>query len=173
MKLGAQVFGALSAALLLFLLLGLLLPGTWKAEAAIFVPAPPSAVFPLINRLTSWGDWTPIPETGLEAFGAAEGVGAGLRWDDPQYGSGETRIVGSRQDAEVEYEVEVEGGALKIRGSLFLEPEEAGTRIRWVEEGDFGWNPLMGYATGRMASSQEEAMRESLGKLAEEAVKLP
>ena len=81
--------------------------------------------------------------------------------------------MGSRQDAEVNYEVEVEGGALKIRGSLFLQPEEAGTRIRWVEEGDFGWNPLMGYATGRMASSQEEAMRESLGKLAEEAVRLP
>ena len=58
--------------------------------------------------------------------------------------------------------VEVERGALKIQGLLTLEQEEGGTRIIWRESGDFGWNPLMGFAARGMASSQGDAMRESL-----------
>lgn len=165
MRLGAKVFGGLSGILLLFLLVGLLLPGSWQAQEEILLPVPPSSVFPLVNRLSSWELWTPFPESGLVPFGPPEGAGAGLRWDDSQYGKGEVRIIGSREDTEVVYEVAVEQGALRIRGTLTLEPEDGRTRLRWVEEGDFGWNPLMGYAARGMAASQGEAMKASLGRL--------
>jgi hypothetical protein len=104
----------------------------------------------------------------LEAFGPPTGVGAGVRWDDPRYGAGEVRIVGSEEDRMVEYEVIVENGALTIHGSITLEPEGVGTRVRWVEEGDFGWNPLLGYAARGMSSSQAETMRQSLRMLSDE-----
>lgn len=165
MKLGARIFGVLAGILLLFLLVGLLLPGTWSAGEEALLPAPPSSVFPLLNRLSAWDLWTPFPDTGLEWFGPPEGVGAGLRWDDPGYGKGEARIVRSVEGAEVRYEVEVEGGALRIHGVLTLEAEGVGTRLRWVEEGDFGWNPLMGYAARGMADSQGKAMKASLERL--------
>jgi len=165
-KLGAKIFGFLAGILLLYLLVGLLLPGTWKAEEDAVLPAPPSAVYPLLSRISAWERWTPFPETGLEVFGPAEGIGAGLRWDDPRYGRGEARIVEARENRAVEYEVLIEGGALKIRGSLTLVPEGEGSRIHWVENGDFGWNPLMGYAAKGMASSQGEAMRASIARLA-------
>ena len=166
MKFGAKVFGVLSALLLLFLLIGLLLPGKWEAEAEAVIQAHPEELFPLLNNLENWAQWSPMPESGQEAFGSLSGVGAGLRWDDPQYGVGEVRIVSSQTDAEVGYEVEVEGGALKIQGLLTLERVEGGTRIIWREAGDFGWNPLMGFAARGMASSQGDAMRESLATLA-------
>jgi hypothetical protein len=165
MRLGAKIFGGLSGILLLYLLVGLLLPGSWRAQEEILLPAPPSSVFPLVNRLSAWELWTPFPQSGLVSFGPPEGEGAGLRWDDPQYGKGEVRIIRSREDAEVSYWVEVEEGALTIRGVLTLEPEGGGTRLRWVEDGDFGWNPLMGYAARGMADSQGEAMKASLGRL--------
>jgi len=160
------VFGFLSGILLLFILVGLLLPGTWSAEEDAFLPAPPSAVFPLLSRLSAWGSWTPFPDTGLEAFGPAEGVGAGIRWNDPDYGRGEARITGLEEDRVVEYEVLIEGGSLRIQGRLTLRPNPDGTQIHWTEEGDFGWNPLMGYAARGMASSQANAMRASLDRLA-------
>lgn len=165
MRVGAKIFGALAGILLLFLLVGLLLPGTWRAQEEVLLPAPPSSVFPFLNRLSAWDLWTPFPDTGLEGFGPPEGVGAGLRWDDPRYGGGEARIVRSVENAEVGYEVEVDGGALRIHGVLTLEAEGGGTRLQWVEEGDFGWNPLMGYAARGMAESQGEAMRSSLETL--------
>jgi len=167
-KWGARIFGALAGILLLYLLVGLLLPGTWTATEEAVLPVPPSAVYPYLSRISAWGAWTPFPETGLEVFGPSDGVGAGVRWDDPRYGKGEARIVEARQDTAVGYEVLIEGGALKIRGSLTLIAEGEGSRVRWVENGDFGWNPLMGYAARGMASTQGEAMKSSLLRLAAE-----
>jgi hypothetical protein len=164
-KLGLKIFGALSGVLILFLLLGLLLPGTWEAEADTFLPAPPPTVFPFVNRMDQWVDWNPMPESGSEFLGPAEGVGAGLHWDDPQYGEGRVQILTSEADQRVEYEVSVEGGSLRIHGAFSLSPEEGGTRVHWTERGDFGWNPLMGYAARGMSASQGVAMRSSLETL--------
>jgi len=165
-KWGARIFGVLAGILLLYLLVGLLLPGTWTAAEEAVLPAPPSVVYPFLSRISAWEAWTPFPETGLEVFGPPDGVGAGVRWDDPRYGKGEARIVEVRPDTAVGYEVLIEGGALTIRGSLTLVSEGEGSRVRWVENGDFGWNPLMGYAARGMASSQGEAMKSSLVRLA-------
>jgi len=165
MKLGAKIFGVLSGVLILYLLLGLLLPGTWEAEADTVLPAPPSTVFPFVNQMDSLVLWNLMPESGSEFLGPAEGVGAGLRWDDPQYGKGQFQIHVSQTDTRVEYEVLVEGGDLRIQGIFSLRPEGGGTRLHWVERGDFGWNPMMGYAARGMGAAQGEAMRSSLETL--------
>jgi hypothetical protein len=164
-KLGAKIFGILGGSLVLYLLLGLLMPGTWVARQEALVSSPPSAVFPYLNRMDLWQSWAPMPESGSESFGPPEGVDAGIRWDDPQYGRGQIQITGSFPNTEVTYSVEVEGGALRIEGKFALAPEGSGTRIEWEEAGDSGRNPLMGYAARGMSSSQGEAMRISLGRL--------
>lgn len=165
MKLGAKIFGALSGVLLLYLLLGLLLPGTWEAEVDTVLTVPPSTVFPFVNRMDRLVLWNHMPESGSEFLGPTQGVGAGLHWDDPQYGEGRVQILRSEADALVEYEVLVEGGSLRIHGVFSLSPEGGGTRLHWSERGDFGWNPLMGYAARGMAAAQGEAMRSSLEAL--------
>jgi hypothetical protein len=165
-KLAAKIFGGLSGLFLLFLVLGILLPGTWEARTSALILSPPASVFPLLDNLEAWSSWSPMPEAGSETFGNTHGVGAGLRWSDPQYGKGEMLITSSTLDSEVQYRVEIEGGALTILGRLSLTPEKGGTRIHWEEEGDFGWNPLMGYAAKGMAESQGEALQESLRALA-------
>ncbi len=165
MKLGAKIFGILSGVLILYLLWGLLLPGTWEAEADTVLPAAPSMVFPFVNRIDSLVLWNLMPESGSEFLGPAEGVGAGLRWDDPQYGEGQFQIQVSQAETRVEYEVLVEGGSLRINGIFSLSREGGGTRLHWAEKGDFGWNPLMGYAARGMGAAQSEAMRSSLETL--------
>jgi hypothetical protein len=88
-----------------------------------------------------------------------------LDWDDPRYGKGTYRVLLSDPGNLVEYEVRIEGGSLTIQGTLSLEPEGGGTHLRWLERGDFGRNPLMGYAARGMAGSQGEAMRANLDSL--------
>lgn len=165
MKWGAKVFGLLAGALIVYLALGLLLPGTWTAQAEALVSAPPDKVFPYLSSTDRWVLWNVLPSSGLESEGPREGVGAALRWDDPQYGSGRFRIVEIEARSRMAYEVSIEGGTLTVRGSLELSGEGDGTRILWTEEGDFGWNPLLGYAARGMASSQRDAMNASLEKL--------
>ncbi|MFC1576024.1 SRPBCC family protein [Gemmatimonadota bacterium] len=173
MRLGAKIFGTLGGLLILYLLAGSLLPGTWEAEFESAFPHPPSVVFPYLNQIDRWSDWMPMPPSGSQLFGPPGGVGAGLRWDDPQYGKGEVRILGSLPDSQVVYQVEVEGGALRFRGTLTLVARQDGTLVRWREEGDFGWSPLMGYAARGMSASQTEAMEASLQKLGEVLVEEP
>jgi hypothetical protein len=165
MKIGARIFGALAAVLLLYLVVGLLLPGEWVAEVEDELHHPPEEVFPLLDNMESWRRWAALPDSGTQLFGPPSGTGAGIRWDDPRYGSGEVRITESRPLASVGYIVEVEGGALTIHGLLTLEASAPGTRLRWREEGKFGWNPLLGYAARGMPASQAEAMRAGLDRL--------
>jgi hypothetical protein len=165
-KLGAKLLGFLAGLLLLYLLVGFLLPGRWEAQAEALLPTTPAGVFPLIQDPMAWSRWSPMPETGAERFGEERGVGAGLRWDDPRYGRGTMEIISAVQDQEVQYRVEVEGGSLQISGTLTLEQVPEGTRVEWRERGDFGWNPLLGYAALGMSRSQGTALKESLERLA-------
>ena len=54
----AKVFGGIGAVLVTFMLIGLVLPGTWAAEASIQIEAAPAEVFPFLNDLSRWDTWT-------------------------------------------------------------------------------------------------------------------
>jgi hypothetical protein len=169
-RIATWVMGSFAALAIGFLAVGFLLPSTWTAEATIEVTAPPEAVFPFLDSAEGWGRWTPSAEEGVESFGPEQGVGSGRRWDDPGYGAGAFQITAIEGVREVRYAVEVEGGAIRIDGILTLEPlgSEGGlpvTRIHWIENGDFGWNPLLGYMAGRMRELQGEQLQASLETL--------
>ena len=162
MKLGAKIFGVLAGVLLLYLLLGVFLPGTWTAQTEARLPARPEVVFPFLNQPNLWMRWNAVPDSGLEPVGGTSGVGAGLEWDDPRYGSGRFMIQESRPPRFVQYQVLVEDGALTVTGRLELSPDGTGSLLQWTEEGDFGWNPILGYAARGMGDSQREAMEAGL-----------
>jgi hypothetical protein len=159
------VLGAFALLLVTLLAIGFLLPSDWSAERDAWIQASPEEVFPFLHRAGAWQLWTPSPTGGVELFGPDAGVGSGRRWDDPGYGQGEFVIVDETPPERVTYRVEVEGGSIVIQGWLELEPEGEGTRVRWYEEGDFGWNPLLGYLAGRMGDLQGGQLEASLGFL--------
>jgi hypothetical protein len=122
-------------------------------------------VFPYLNRPELWIRWNSVPETGLVMVGGSAGEGAGFEWNDPQYGSGRFIIRKSHPSSLVRYEVLIEGGSLRVRGTLDLTSDGDQCILRWSEEGDFGWNPILGYAARGMADSQAQAMNASLETL--------
>jgi uncharacterized protein YndB with AHSA1/START domain len=176
LRIAGLAFGALAFVLVAFLVIGFLLPSEWRVERSAWIGAPPEEVFPYLDRAEAWSLWTPSPPTGVELFGPPAGPGSGRRWDDPGYGTGEFEITESTPPEAIEYRVDVEGGSIRIRGSIRLEREEEGTRLHWEEEGDFGWNPLLGYLAGRMGElqgGQLESALEFLRRLVEEGTALP
>jgi len=156
-------FGALL--FVLFLGVGALLPGTWRARASRVVPAEPGAILPYLDGPGGWRSWTPWPEEWLETDGPARGPGAAMRWDHPDMGDGIFEIVAVEGQERVAYTVLVEGGALRTEGRVELAPAEGGTRVTWTEEGDFGWNPLMGYWALAMGTVQGKELRKGLERL--------
>ena len=47
----AKIFGGIATVLVTLVLIGLVLPGTWSAEASIEIEADPTEVFPYLNDL--------------------------------------------------------------------------------------------------------------------------
>ncbi len=168
-RLAGIILGVIGLILVSVLVIGFLLPSGWSTERQALIPAPPEEVFPHLESARGWELWSPSPTTGFQFFGPEAGEGSGRRWDDDQYGEGEFVITSSTPPDSLRYEVEVEGGAIRIEGRMVLERrEEGGTRIHWREEGDFGWNPLLGFLAGRMddlQGAQLEASLESLRRL--------
>jgi hypothetical protein len=161
-----RVVASLAALLALFLVGGFLLPGTWSTERSRTMSLPADSIFPYVDVLARWEEWSPWPGVEIERTGPPRGTGAMMRWDDPFTGDGIFRIVESRGDSLLRYEVRVEGGSIRTDGSFRLQSRgPARTRVTWTESGDFGWNPLLGYAALTMERAQGKELEHGLARL--------
>ena len=160
------ILGVMALLLIGLLVLGFLLPSGWSVERSTTMEAQAEEIFPLISSARAWTLWTPSPETGFEYFGPQDGEGSGRNWDDELYGEGTFVITAVDPPQELRYEVEVEGGSIRITGHITLDPvDEQRTRVTWSEDGDFGWNPLLGYLARRMEDLQGSQLEQSLEAL--------
>jgi hypothetical protein len=164
-RIGGIFLGSIALIILGFLAVGFLLPSGWSAERSVTIHAPPDSIFPYLSRAEAWGEWTPSPEVGVELFGPEEGAGSGRRWNDEIYGEGEFLIREITPPTEVSYDVAVEGGSIRIAGVIRLSEEGGATLVQWREDGDFGWNPLLGYLSRRMDELQGTQLEASLATL--------
>ena len=65
----------------------------------------------------------------------------------------------------VTYGVEIGDGAMLVSGIITLRPESEGVRITWLEEGDLGRNPLMGYWALSMSRAQSDELVKGIERL--------
>lgn len=162
-----KIMGGLAGLLILLVLVGFLLPGTWSVQRSLLIEATPAEIFPYLNQPARWDLWTPWGAVESELEGPAGGPGARRSWNHPEQGEGFLEIVSTDPPRRVRYRVEVDGGAILMEGRLRLEEAREGTRVVWEEEGDFGWNPLLGYMALTMERSQGAQMARGLEALRE------
>lgn len=150
MKIVRISLAVLAGVIALLLLGSLLLPSRWQVERSIDIGVAPGVVFPYVNNLRKWPEWTswyqrePRPVT--QYSGPEEGVGARSTWQDAS-GQGEMDITVSVPDWGVTYNLSFEHGEFVARGEILLAPidQGSGTRVTWRTRGDSGMNPLARY----------------------------
>lgn len=162
---GVIVAGILALLAAAFLIVGILLPGTVEVTRTVEIDAPPETVFPLVNNLEAWTEWTPWGEVDSRLEGPAEGPGARRVWDDPALGSGSLTLLDARPPASVHYLVEVEDAALRFEGTISIEAGGPGSVVSWTERADLGWNPVLGWTALTLDESQGRQLDESLEQL--------
>ena len=182
---GVIVAGILALLAAVFLIVGILLPGTVEVTRTVEIDAPPETVFPLVNNLDAWTEWTPWGEVDSRREGPAEGPGARRVWDDPALGSGSLTLLDAQPSASpgaqrpaspdapapasvhygVRYLVEVEDAALRFEGTIVIEAGGPGSVVSWTERADLGWNPVLGWTALTLDESQGRQMDESLERL--------
>tara|TARA_Y100000588_G_scaffold392911_1_gene506678 strand:+ start:1082 stop:1669 length:588 start_codon:yes stop_codon:yes gene_type:complete len=169
-SLGTRILASGALLLSAFLLIGFLLPSSWESETTGYVAAPADIVFQFLDSPEGWQAWTPWPESGVERSGPERGIGATLSWDDQEVGTGSFTIQSLEENSMVTYGVEIGDGAMLVSGIITLRPESEGVRITWLEEGDLGRNPLMGYWALSMSRAQSDELVKGIERLRELAL---
>lgn len=157
--------GCFGFVLTAFLIIGVLLPGTWNAERTVTIAAEPTRVYPYLSDLGQWEAWTHWPELKSVEDSLVGQAGVHRSWDDPTYGAGTLTLVEREAPRVVRYEVRVEGG-VQIDGIIELTPSSGSTVLRWAEEGTFGRNPILRYTALSLDELQGEEMDKALERLA-------
>ena len=158
----------LAIALGLFLGVGLVLPRSWRVERSVLIAAPPERIAPLLVNLRRWQEWSPWtraldPQVRHTYWGPESGAGAGWSWLGPAMGRGKLTITWADPHRGLRLDEAIESDQVNAHAELSFLPDGAGTRVRWVDEGEL---PLLGgWFRGRVEATLGRHFEAGLGRL--------
>jgi len=127
-------------AILLLLVILFFIPASYTVERSIVIKADAAAIFPHINSLQKWPNWSAwnketYPTMVYTYEGPEEGVGAVSKWtvdsDD-----GMMKITKSDPMTGIHYDLSFDHGKMNSSGSLTFESVDGGTKVIWKNGGD-------------------------------------
>lgn len=116
-------------------------------ERATMIDAAPSAVFPQVNSLRNFHEWSPWtgkdPNMDVTWTGPDAGVGNVMEWRSEVKGVGNGRQEITASTADQQVRTALDFGAMGTAEAWFdLEPAGDGTRVTWGLNADMGNNPM-------------------------------
>lgn len=112
-------------------------PGEFNVTRTTIIPAPQAAVFPYINDLHKWQEWSPWakldPNVKNTFEGPSAGAGAKFGWSgNNEVGEGYMVITESKPDELVRFHLEFVKPMTGKCDTLFVfKPEGSGTHVTW------------------------------------------
>ncbi|MEL6548449.1 MAG: SRPBCC family protein [Myxococcota bacterium] len=142
----ALVFALFVGIPLVFMTVGLLLPGEVEVERSTVVPVSAEVAFRMLDSAEKWASYQrrerTVGKLDFQVTGLERGVGSGLQY----YISGKLvatfKIRWVEPPSLIEYGFSWEGAPLSGRGVFRLEPVENGTRVTRREVARIGADPL-------------------------------
>jgi hypothetical protein len=110
------------------------------------INAPESAVFPYLNNLHHFSEWSPWqlrdPQLKLSYSGPEQGKGAQVQWtsDKPSIGKGRIEILESEPNRSIDLAVNFNG--LEGTGSFKIAPDGSGSKVTWSFGYESGSSPV-------------------------------
>lgn len=154
-------------------------PNTFQIHRSHDVGAPAAEVFPLINDLSRWADWSPFekldPQVKKAFSDQSAGPGAWYSWSgNNKAGEGKLTIVESKPNTEVKMSLEfTRPFACNNQVQFTLEEGEGGTLVTWKMEGQnsfFNKAFQMFMDMDQMVGKEFEEGLRSLDRLAQNVV---
>lgn len=153
----------------IFAIIGSLLPRSYSFTAEINIAARDSDIFPQINSLQNWQNWSrqwnPAVIEGLtiQYNGQPTGVGAAQSWTERR-GSGKLWITESLPDSSITYEMTFEKRP-KMTSQIELVSADSVTTVRWSSQGSLPAGPFYGYFGWLFPSQMKSEYDRSLQSL--------
>jgi hypothetical protein len=147
------------------------LPAHVTVARTVVINAPESAVFPYVNNLHRFGDWSPWklrdPQLAITYGGPEEGKGALIQWTSqkPSIGTGNMQISDSNLNRSVELAANFNN--LEGTSSFEIAPSGSGSKITWSFGYDTGSSPLKRWKALMLDGFIGSEYRAGLDKLKE------
>lgn len=131
---------------LIALALGATLDSKWDTTSRVQIGAAKERIFPFINSLKTWPDWTvwnseKYPDMINKFEGPDAGQGATQYWDDGNM-KGVVKITASKANKSIRYRLSMRDGKLTMLGRIHLQKRGDKTLVVWQVSGDAGNNPI-------------------------------
>src|SRR5580704_11310836 len=116
-------------------------PDEFVVSRSTTISAPPEKVFPRVNELRKWEDWSPWAKIDPNAKsvyeGQAAGAGAAMSWDgDKRVGAGKMAIVDCKPGERVRIRLEfLRPYQATNMAEFYFKPENGQTLVTWSMSG--------------------------------------
>ncbi len=150
MKLLKRIIVGIIVLVVVLVAVAYVLPRHVSAERDIVIDATPEKIFPLVNDLKAFNEWSPWtkidPDMKVTYSGPESGVGQKSAWesDHSSVGNGSQVIVASEENKRVETTLDF-GNQGTANAVFELAPDGGGTKVTWSFESDLGMNPVSRY----------------------------
>jgi len=130
----------------IFAAVALGLPSHVTVSRSVVINAPESAIFPYLNNLHQFEDWSPWkardPQLAVSYGGPESGQGARVTWSSkkPSIGTGSMEISETQPSRRIDLVVNLNG--LDGTSSYDVVPSGSGSKVIWTFGYDSGTNPL-------------------------------
>lgn len=162
--------------IVLFGLIGLLLPSEVRVEREKTFASKPEAVFNQVNTIKNWENWSEwhqmADDMKINYSGPASGEGAGYSWTSPTIGNGSQKIIESRPYEFIKTELDFQESGT-ANGLWQFTPVNDSTRVVWILEADMGsgiFDKWMGFAMDMMVGSSFETSLNNIALLLKKPV---
>jgi len=151
---------------IILVVLGNFLPTTWMVEKAVLVQANAEEIFPFIETLDNWQEWSVWTEDNGIDFkneGVVSGVGSIQTWK----GQLEAKLMVTKCEVPnlLEFRLELEGAKFIVLGTIALDtsmPDHTQVAWRSTLSVDKSFNPIYRYQSYFLRNYFETTMSESL-----------
>lgn len=171
-----KLLGALFIVVIVLVGVGYMLPREAHVERSIVIDRPAAAIFPLINSLKRFNEWSPWvqydPNMKTTFTGPETGPGAAMHWaGNSKVGSGDEMITESIPDKRVNVDINF-GEMGSSKASWQLNSDGSSTTVLWTLDANLGNSPIgryMGLLMEKMVAPDYERGLLQLKALAEKA----
>jgi uncharacterized protein YndB with AHSA1/START domain len=145
MKVLKRIGLGLVAVVLLFVIVVMTRPPTFRIERSATVAAPPEAVYAQVADFRAWRRWSPWegldPALKRTYDGPAAGTGASYAWSgNDEAGEGKMTITGAEAPSNITVRVEfIKPFEATNTAKFTFVPAPGGTKVTWAMEGENGF----------------------------------
>jgi effector-binding domain-containing protein len=156
--------------LAILLLVGFLLPGSYKVERSSYIKSKPEMIFMLTSNFSLWHTWAPWTKEEdstmvLEVTGESGKVGSIWKWNGEEFGNGEMLLTETKPGELVGYDLAFDHGKHTSKGKFLIEQEGDSVKVTWRDEGNLGYSPFNRYMGLVMDKMMGPDFEKGLAKL--------